>query len=423
MARRNSSGFSVRLHLRAFASASTRVKDSTSPTIGLKRSPRPCAFAESAPPMLSRSAPVCFCGPPRVRSSPAWLGAGGWRRWAQRSPACTARMPFSLSKPRTLSIRPMSTRMVSVPNCWAPIACRPPAMLIARFSARAWRTIAWMASREPGVSTRWTRVSLSRECTSLTTTPGAACSCAGAPASERAARATRRATPFPDTLPIGLSPLGRRRHGNEVAARHEDEQEGRHLDHVKERVVVEVGRVNGDAQPLDDRPRDHEQEADQAGEKRALPVAPIRDQKGERDEEDGGSVVRDGDPEALVDGQDDEGVRGAFHGRHHLDEPGGALGEKKPAPDGPAREGRQADRQEHDPPEDGAPGRLPQEEAVDGAAGQGSDARGGEQEGEEVAQPPAGGLAAEEQTGENRALERHAVIREGDVGLGQARRS
>src|SRR6266545_2563710 len=96
---------------------------------------------------------------------------------------------------------------------------------------------------------------------------------------------------------------------------------------------------------------------------------------------------------------------------------------KKTAPDGPAREGRQADRQEHDPPEDGAQGRLPQEEAVDGAAGQGRDARGGEQEGEEVAQPPAGGLAAEEETGEHRALERHAVIREGDVGLGQARRS
>src|SRR5207247_3431877 len=54
---------------------------------------------------------------------------------------------------------------------------------------------------------------------------------------------------------------------------------------------------------------------------------------------------------------------------------------------------------------------------------QGRDAGGGEQEHEEVAEPRTDGLAAEEQAAEDRALEGHAVIREGDVRLGQSRRS
>ena len=116
-------------------------------------------------------------------------------------------------------MRPMSIRMVSVPNCWAPIACRPPAMLIARPSALAWRTTAWMAPTESGLTTRLTRVSLSWEWTSLTTTPAGGFSVGAAPAfsveaapalsieaakSERPAHATTDATILADCFHIGV---------------------------------------------------------------------------------------------------------------------------------------------------------------------------------------------------------------------------
>ena len=49
---------------------STRSNDSTSAIIGRSRRPRPWMFDDSAPPIVSRSAPVCFWMIPHCRSLP-----------------------------------------------------------------------------------------------------------------------------------------------------------------------------------------------------------------------------------------------------------------------------------------------------------------------------------------------------------------
>src|SRR5213596_3090882 len=51
-------------------SASTSTNDSTSLMNGLNLRPRPWAFAASAPPILKRSAPVCFWRMPHARAAP-----------------------------------------------------------------------------------------------------------------------------------------------------------------------------------------------------------------------------------------------------------------------------------------------------------------------------------------------------------------
>src|SRR5918999_3631010 len=65
----------------------------------------------------------------------------------------------------------VSSRIVSRPNCWPPIACLPPPTLTARPSHRASRSAAWISSMDFGVRIRLTRVALSCDCTSLTSTP------------------------------------------------------------------------------------------------------------------------------------------------------------------------------------------------------------------------------------------------------------
>src|SRR5437870_11266704 len=282
MARRNSSGFSPRLQVRASPWASTRVKDSTSSIIGLKRRPRPWALAERAPPMLRRSAPVCFCRMPHGCALPSWRRASSARSSGQRIPAWTTSVPFSPSKSRTLSMRVMSTRIVSFPNCWPPIAWRPPAMEIARPSACAARTAAWMAGRESGLTMRWTRVSLRREWTSLTTTPAGDGGGGGLGAAAERKRTAPASVPvvFSGGFHIKGSPLGRRGGRHDVAAGLEDQDEGDHLDGVVKGVVIEQRGVQRDPLALHDGGGGGQEEAREAGEERPAPVPAVGDQEG-----------------------------------------------------------------------------------------------------------------------------------------------
>ncbi len=169
MTRANRSAFSVRLQRRSRACASRSVNDSTSSTKGLKRRPRPWMLELRAPPMLRRSAPVCFC-----RKVSRWVSSAcSLCRAASRPghciPACTviSRWPGRKSTTRSNEVRsscsPPST------NCCPPMACRPPQMEIGRSALAARWTTATICSTERGDTSSRTRIGLSRECTSFST--------------------------------------------------------------------------------------------------------------------------------------------------------------------------------------------------------------------------------------------------------------
>ena len=88
---------------------------------------------------------------PHDRARPFWassrssISAGHWM------PASASTRPLSESNRITRFIRDMSIRMVPDPNCCPPMACRPPAMLMASPSDRARRMISWIASIDVGV--------------------------------------------------------------------------------------------------------------------------------------------------------------------------------------------------------------------------------------------------------------------------------
>src|SRR5881392_3652840 len=129
----------------------------------------------------------------------------------------------------------MSTSVVSLPNCCPPMACRPPAMLSGRPSWPALRTSCTTASAEAGFTTRDTRVALSCEWMSFTTTPGVDRS----PAQPYGARAI--------AVPASRNS---RRVSMEPPQTKEEEPQGYRLDQVVQRVVIKVRRVQRDPRLL-----------------------------------------------------------------------------------------------------------------------------------------------------------------------------
>src|SRR5688572_28196281 len=138
---------------------------------GIRR-PRPCTFAARQPPIVSLSAPVCFCPKVHCCSRPFCTVARCCRTCGHWIPASTSRWPFSKSRPSTRFMRRVSMRRPSYRNCCPPMAWRAPAMQMARSSFCAARIAARIASSDSGCTMRQTRAELSCEWTSLTRIPG-----------------------------------------------------------------------------------------------------------------------------------------------------------------------------------------------------------------------------------------------------------
>src|SRR6266581_4707575 len=395
IASRNSSAFSSRLQVRGIPSASTSTNDSTSPTKGLNSRPRPCAFAASAPPILKRSAPVCFCRMPHCCAAPC-CASTRWRISSGHSiPASTSIRPRAASKPSTRCIDPMSTSVVSLPNCCPPMACRPPAILSGRPSWPALRTSCTTASAEAGFTIRYTRVALSCEWMSLTTTPGVDRS----PAQPYGARAI--------AVPASRNS---RRVSMEPPQAKKQEPQGQRLDEMVQRVVIEVPGMERDLRLLHRGCDEHEAEPRDCDQDAPLPRAGIRDGQRDQQEHDGRKIENHRRAELLGDEHRDDAVGGKRRGRRDADAPRRGPGEQHPRADRPGARRRDADRDQGDTPQDRVPQRaVVQEEAVDRPAGERGD--GGRPEEEGV-------LFTLEQIGEDGALKRERVVRESNVGLG-----
>src|SRR2546425_3607706 len=398
IASRNSSAFSSRLQVRGIPSASTSTNDSTSPMNGLKRRPRPCAFAASAPPILKRSAPVCFCRMPHCCAAPCCAST----RWRISSghwiPASTSIRPRAASKPSTRFIDPISTSVVSLPNCCPPMACRPPAILSGRPSCLALWTSCTTASAEAGFTTRCTRVALSCEWMSLTTTPGADRS----PAQPYGARAIA----VPAVAPTSRNS---RRVSIEPPQAKKEEPQGHRLNEMVQRVVIEVGGVQRDPRLLHPGCDEHEAEPCNRDQDAALPRACIRDGQHDQQEHGGREIENHRRAEILGDEQREDAVGRKRRGGGAGDAPRRGRGEQHPRADRPGARRRDADRDQGDAPDDRVPQRSDvQEEAVDRPSSERRD--GGRPEEESV-------LSTLDQIGEEGALDRERVVGEGDVEL------
>src|SRR2546425_649667 len=399
IASRNSSAFCSRLQVRGIPSASTSTNDSTSPMNGLNLRPRPWAFAASAPPILKRSAPVCFWRMPHARAAPCCastrcrISSGHW------TPASTSIRPRAPSKPITRFIEPISTSVVSLPNCCPPMACRPPAIPKGRPSCLALRTSCTTASAEAGFTTRCTRVALSCEWMSLTTTPGADRS----PAQPYGARAT----PAPAAAPASRNS---RRVSMEPPQAKKQEPQGHRLDEMVQRVVIEVRGMQRDPRLLYRGRDEHEAEPCNGDQDAPLPRACIRDGQRDQQEHDGREIENHRRAELLRDEQREDAIGRKRRGGGDSDAPRRGRGEQHPRADRPGARRRDADRDQGEAPEDRVPQRAGiQEEAVDRPSSERRDGGGPEEEGV---------LFTLEQIGEDGALDRERVVRESDVGLG-----
>src|SRR5437867_4264047 len=395
IASRNSSAFSSRPQVRGIPSASTSTNDSTSPTKGLNSRPRPCAFAASAPPVPKRSAPVCFgrmphcCAAPCCASTRWRISSGHW------IPASTSIRPRAASKPSTRFIDPMSTSVVSLPNCCPPMACRPPAILSGRPSWPALRTSCTTASAEVGFTIRYTRVALSCEWMSLTTTPGADRS----PAQPYGARAI--------AVPASRNS---RRVSMEPPQAKKQEPQGHRLDQMVQRVVIEVRSVQRDPRLLHCGCDEHEAEPGDGDRDASLTRVGIRDGQRDQQEHDGREIENHCRAELLRDEQREHAIGRKRRGGGDGDAPRRRRGGQHPRADRPGARRRDADRDQGDAPENRVSQRAGvQEETVDRPSSQRRD--GGRPEEESV-------LSTPNQVGEERALDRERVVREGDVGLG-----
>ena len=159
-------GVLVREQVRATPSGPTTTRLSMSETNGPYVRPRPCTFADTAPPMQRSSAPVCFWRIAHGVSASASTSAGHW------IPASTSTRPFSSSIERTRDSGRVSSTTPPEQNCCPPIACRPPAIETGRRLAWAKSSAVPIDSSESTGTTASTSVSLSREWTSLTTLIG-----------------------------------------------------------------------------------------------------------------------------------------------------------------------------------------------------------------------------------------------------------
>src|SRR5256885_5660761 len=395
IASRNSSAFSSRLHVRGIPSALTSTNDSTSPTKGLNSRPRPCAFAASAPPILKRSAPVCFCRMPHCCAAPC-CASTRWRISSGHSiPASTSIGPRAASRQATCRIDPISTSVVSLPNCCPPMACRPAASLSGRPSCAPLRTSCTPASAEAGFTTRYTRVALSCEWMSLTRTPGADRS----PAQPYGARAI--------AVPASRNS---RRVSMEPPQAKKQEPQGQRLDEMVQRVVIEVPGMQRDPRLLHRGGDEHEAEPRDGDQDALLARASIRDGQRDQQEHDGRKIENHCRAELLGDEHRDDAVGRQRRGRGHADAPRRGRREQHLCPDRPCARRRDADRDQGEAPQDRVPQRAGvQEEAVDCPSGQRRDGRRPEEEGV---------LSPLEQIGEDGALERECVVRESDVRLG-----
>src|SRR5438094_5236263 len=395
IASRNSSAFSSRLQVRGIPSASTSTNDSTSPTKGLNSRPRPCAFAASAPPILKRSAPVCFCRMPHCCAAPC-CASTRWRISSGHSiPASTSIKPRAASKPSTRCIDPMSTSVVSLPNCCPPMACRPPAILSGRPSWPALRTSCTTASAEAGFTIRYTRVALSCEWMSLTTTSGADRS----PAQPYGARAI--------AVPASRNS---RRVSMEPPQAKKQEPKGQRLDEMVQRVVIEVPGMERDPRLLHRGCDEHEAEPRDGDQDAPLPRASIRGGQHDQQEHGGREIENQRRAEILRDRQRDDAISRKRRGRSDGDAPRRGHWEQHPRADRPGARCCDADRNQGDAPEDRVPYRSAvEEEAVDRPSSERRD--GGRPEEESV-------LSTPDQMGEEHALDRERVVRESDVRLG-----
>src|SRR6266480_3466391 len=395
IASRNSSAFSARLQVRGTPSVSTSTNDSTSPMNGLSVRPRPWAFAASAPPMLNRSAPVYFWRMPHCCAAPSCT-LTRWRISSGHSiPASTSIRPPTASKPSTRCIDPISTSVVSLPNCCPPMACRPPAMLSGRPSCPALRTSCTTASAEAGFTTRYTRVALSCEWMSLTRTPGADRS----PAQPYGARAI--------AVPASRNS---RRVSMEPPQAKKQEPQGQRLDEMVQRVVIEVPGMQRDPRLLHRGGDEHEAEPRDSDQDALFARASICDRQGDQQEHDGRKVENHRRAELLGDEQRDDAVGGKRRSRGDADAPRRGRGEQHARPDRPGARRRDADRDQGEAPENRVPqGAGVHEETVDRPSSQRRD--GGRPEEQGVLSPL-------EQIGEDGALERECVVRESDVRLG-----
>src|SRR6266480_7816931 len=395
IASRNNSAFSSRLQVRGIPSAPTSTNDSTSPMNGLNLRPRPWAFAASAPPMLNRSAPVCFWRMPHARAAPC-CASTRWRINSGHSiPASTSIRPRAASKPSTCRIDPISTSVVSLPNCCPPMACRPPAILSGRPSCPALRTSCTTASAEAGFTVRYTRVALSCEWMSLTRTPGADRS----PAQPYGARAI--------AVPASRNS---RRVSMEPPQAKKQEPQGQRLDEMVQRVVIEVPGMQRDPRLLHRGGDEHEAEPHNGDQDAPLAGAGIRDGQRNQQEHHGWKIENHRRAELLGDEQRDDAVGGQRRRSGDGDTSRRGRGEQRPRADRPGARRRDPDRDQSDAPEDHVPQRAGvQEEAVDRPSGERRDGGRPEEDFE---------LFTVEQIGEDGALDRERIVREGDVRLG-----
>src|SRR5437764_2979452 len=395
IASRSSSAFSARLQVRGTPSVSTSTNDSTSPMNGLSLRPRPWAFAASAPPMLNRSAPVCFWRMPHCCAAPCctltrWRGGSG-----HSIPASTSIRPRAASKPSTCRIDRISTSVVSLPNCCPPMACRPPAILSGRPSWPAFRTSCTTASAEAGFTTRYTRVALSCEWMSLTRTPGADRS----PAQPYGARAI--------AVPASRNS---RRVSMEPPQAKKQEPQGQRLDEMVQRVVIEVRRMERDLHLLHRGGDEHEAEPRNGDQDAPLARASIRGGQHDQQEHGGREIENQRRAEILRDQQRDDAISRKRRGRSDGDAPRRGRWEHHPRADRPTARCCPADRNQGDAPEDRVP-QLPAA-AEQPVARPSSERRdGGRPEEESV-------LSTPDQMGEEHALDRERVVRESDVRLG-----
>jgi len=119
---------------------------------GRSVSPRPCILAESEPPMVSRSAPVCFWLKAHCCSRPACAWCSASSNPGHCMPASTSISPRSMSNASTLASLRVSTSTPSSAKACEPIEWRPPQMQSARFSVCA----SLSAARTPSSVSGWT---------------------------------------------------------------------------------------------------------------------------------------------------------------------------------------------------------------------------------------------------------------------------
>src|SRR5213076_829831 len=259
----------------------------------------------------------------------------------------------------------------------------------------ALRTSCTTASAEVGFTIRYTRVALSWEWMSLTTTPGADRS----PAQPYGARAI--------AVPASRNS---RRVSMEPPQAKKQEPQGQRLDEMVQRVVIEVRRMERDLHLLHRGGDEHEAEPRDGDQDAPLARASIRGGQHDQQEHGGREIENQRRAEILRDQQRDDAISRKRRGRSDGDAPRRGHWEQHPRADRPGARCCDADRNQGEAPEDRVPYRSAvEEEAVDRPSSERRD--GGRPEEESV-------LSTPDQMGEEHALDRERVVRESDVRLG-----